>query len=175
MNNPVLSFTISILFWFLIVGSVSFFSVKNKLTLNSESTISIDAEMIGEVVEKKKKPSSKKKFEKIGGDKNKVAELSKKEIDSSNQDQSNTNSQSPKILHRPLPNIPSDLRREAFQTKAIVRFYVGKNGVVKKFEFVKSSSNPRLNFLLMKQLKKWKFESTDKDFEKDVVVNFVVR
>ena len=175
MNNPVLSFTISILFWFLIVGSVSFFSVKNKLTLSTESTISIDAEMIGEVVEKTQASSPRKKIEKIGVGKNKIADLSQNEDSSSNKGKSNTISKSPKILHRPLPNIPSDLRREAFQTKAIVRFYVGQDGAVKKFEFLKSSSNPRLNFLLMKQLKKWKFESTDKDFEKDVVVNFVVR
>jgi len=176
MNNPVLSFTISILFWLLIVGVFSFLGSKNQIDLSSQ--ITIDAEMIGDVIEEKDSGSKQKEVDNL----DKISDLKKKESknktahhDHHYRDEKSKKSQSPNILYRPLPKIPSNLRKEAFRTKSIIRFYVAKDGSVKKFDFIKSSNNPRLNFLLMKQLEKWKFESSNRDFEQDVVVDFIVK
>ncbi|MBL6664751.1 MAG: energy transducer TonB, partial [Rickettsiales bacterium] len=84
-------------------------------------------------------------------------------------------SQNHKILYRPLPQIPRNLRKEAFATKAIARFYVDKDGLVKNIELIKASTSPQLNFLLMKELKKWKFEAAKKDFNVEVNVGFKVK
>jgi periplasmic protein TonB len=73
-----------------------------------------------------------------------------------------------------LPKIPDDLRSEAFKTKAIVRFYIDKNGNVKNLDFVRAASNPRLNSLLIKQLRKWKFEPTGNDYNLEINVEFEV-
>lgn len=176
MNNPIFSFLISFLIWFAVVISFSFFAVKNNIDLESE--IAIDAEMIGDLVEEKIAASPTEASEEI----DKISDLKKKthqkktmHHDHHYKDEEKIKSQTPKILHRPLPQIPSSLRKEAFKTKAIVRFYVDKEGHVQKFEFIKSASNPKLNFLLMKQLKHWKFEARAEDFTLDVNVGFEVR
>jgi len=177
MNNSVLSFTISTFFWLLIVGIISLSAVKNHSTLNTEAEISIDAEMIGEFLESKKQDYSKKRSDSLNKKSSLKTNSQKSILDEKSEGQGSkkNKSQSPKVLYRPLPQIPSDLRKEAFQTQAIVRFFVAKDGSVDRFEFVRSSSNPRLNFLLIKKLKEWKFEAANESFEKDVVVNFIVR
>jgi len=180
MNNPIISFTISVLIWLSIIILFSYFSLKNKNDLNPE--ITVDAKMVGELVEEKKRPVFKKIINKKLHKEDQISDLKKvqeksKELHHDHHYQENKKSQQAKakILYRPLPKIPYDLRREAFKTRAIARFYVNKDGSVNKLELIKASNNPRLNFLLIKQLKKWKFEEKGKDFTQDVKVSFQVK
>lgn len=180
MNNPIFSFIFSLLIWLVVVMSFSFFAVNNNIELHSE--VAIDAEMIGDLVEEKVAASSKEKSEDVVEEHDKISDLKKRKTkkktihhDHHYENDQKIKSQSPNILHRPLPQIPSSLRKEAFKTKAIVRFYVDRDGSVNRFEFIKSASNPKLNFLLMKQLKNWKFEPQDEDFTLDVNVAFEVK
>jgi TonB family protein len=137
--------------------------------------------MFGEIIEKKSTPKLvKKEVQKLHDDK--ISDLKKtiekKRIehhDHHYEDQDNIKSQNHKILHRPLPQIPRNMRREAFATKAVAKFYVNQDGSVQKIELLKAASNPRLNFLLMKELKKWQFEAAKEDFEVEVNVGFEVK
>ena len=61
------------------------------------------------------------------------------------------------LVHNPLPQIPEELRLEAFQSEATARFYIDIAGNVEKVDLIKSCANPRLNNLLLKALRQWKF------------------
>jgi outer membrane biosynthesis protein TonB len=78
-------------------------------------------------------------------------------------------------LFNPLPKIPDDLRDEAFQSEAIARFYISEKGEVLKVELIKPCSNPKLNQLLLKSLKSWKFASANSASNQDIRVNFLVK
>ncbi len=89
-----------------------------------------------------------------------------------------SNNTGPKILSQPMPQIPEDLRREAFSTSAIARFHITTNGTA-TVELLTPSQNPRLNHLLLEALKNWKFapatqngNNIDADF--DIRVHFAV-
>ncbi len=75
----------------------------------------------------------------------------------------------------PLPQIPQDLRVEAFQSEAIARFYIDGAGNVEKVELVKPCANPRLNSLLLKSLRQWKFSPSNKSSTQDINVKFRVQ
>ncbi len=59
------------------------------------------------------------------------------------------------IIH-PMPQIPEDLRAEAFNAAALVRFHIAVDGSVEE-ELVKPTPNPLLNRILLDSLKKWRF------------------
>ncbi len=65
-------------------------------------------------------------------------------------------------LIRPLPVIPDELREEAMNEAATVRFTIAVDGSA-TFELVKPTQNPRLNRLLTDTLKNWKFMPAIKD------------
>ena len=69
-------------------------------------------------------------------------------------------------LFQPLPEIPFDMRSEAFSTKIIAKFYIEKDGSVSDVELLEISHNPRLNLLLLKSLKKWRFEPSNQTFHR---------
>lgn len=75
----------------------------------------------------------------------------------------------------PLPEIPDDLRDEAFSSRAVARFYIGENGEVTKVELIQPCSNPRLNVLLLKSLQKWKFPRDSSSKIQDISVTFLVK
>ena len=77
-------------------------------------------------------------------------------------------------LFQPLPEIPLDMRSEFFSTKIIAKFYIKKDGSVSAVELLEISHNPRLNLLLLKSLKKWRFEPSNQDFEQIINVKFAV-
>lgn len=77
------------------------------------------------------------------------------------------------VLYGPLPQIPDHLKSETLQTYAMARFYVAKDGSA-KVKLIKASSNPELNYLLLKNLMKWKFEPSNQDSVQDIRVNFKV-
>ena len=80
-----------------------------------------------------------------------------------------------KLVSNPLPEIPQDLRAEAFQSSAVARFYVDAEGSVKNVELIKPCNNPKLNSLLLKSLRQWKFAATSQSFTQDIRVNFLVQ
>jgi protein TonB len=57
---------------------------------------------------------------------------------------------------KPLPQIPDDLRREAFSSSVRVRFRVAADGSV-EVELTQPSQNVRLNRIVLDSLKKWRF------------------
>jgi protein TonB len=55
-----------------------------------------------------------------------------------------------------MPQIPDDLRGEAFSSTALARFHIAVDGSA-KVELAKPTPNPRLNWILLDSLKKWRF------------------
>ncbi len=78
------------------------------------------------------------------------------------------------LVHNPLPQIPDDLRDEAFVSEAIARFYIAESGNVERVELIKPCANPKLNVLLLKSLKNWKFSAAPKISTQDIRVKFRV-
>jgi TonB family protein len=77
-------------------------------------------------------------------------------------------------LYQPLPEIPFDMRNEAFSAKIIAKFYIEKDGSVSNVELLEISHNPRLNLLLLKSLKKWRFEPSNQALTQIINVKFKV-
>lgn len=61
-----------------------------------------------------------------------------------------------RAIIRPMPQIPDDLREEAFNTAALVRFHVAADGS-STAELARPTPNPRLNRILLDSLNKWRF------------------
>ncbi|MFM0733044.1 TonB family protein [Paraburkholderia sediminicola] len=59
-------------------------------------------------------------------------------------------------LSQPLPELPDDLREQAYQTVATARFAIHVDGSV-EVDLIKPTSNPRLNQILLDALRKWRF------------------
>jgi protein TonB len=77
------------------------------------------------------------------------------------------------VTYQPMPKIPDDLRREAFNTYAMARFHVGADGSA-TVELLTPSQNPRLNRLLLESLKTWRFTPAT-DNGKSVASTFDIR
>jgi len=96
----------------------------------------------------------------------------------SSQGEINANSGARAIV-QPMPQIPDDLRAEAFNFAALARFHIAVDGSV-KVELVKPTPNPRLNRILLDSLKKWRFIPAIKngkpvDSTEDIVVKIEVK
>ena len=61
-----------------------------------------------------------------------------------------------RAIAKPLPELPDDLRDQAYQTVATARFAIHVDGSV-DVELIKPTSNPRLNQILLETLRKWRF------------------
>ncbi|MFM0199147.1 TonB family protein [Paraburkholderia fungorum] len=59
-------------------------------------------------------------------------------------------------MAQPLPELPDDLRDQAYQTVATARFMIHADGSV-DVELIKPTPNPRLNQILLEALHKWRF------------------
>ncbi|MFM0154031.1 energy transducer TonB [Paraburkholderia sediminicola] len=59
-------------------------------------------------------------------------------------------------ISQPLPELPDDLREQAYQTVATARFAIHVDGSV-QVDLIKPTSNPRLNQILLETLRKWRF------------------
>jgi protein TonB len=77
-------------------------------------------------------------------------------------------------LYQPLPEIPDDLRQEAFDSFAVARFYISQNGIVTKVDLLTPCKNSKLNQLLLKSLYNWKFNPSIKPWTQDIRVTFKV-
>ncbi|MCE3254764.1 MAG: hypothetical protein K0R25_258 [Rickettsiaceae bacterium] len=140
MKYPLTSIFISLSIWMILFAAFGWrFSVSNQ----SREVVNIDANLIREV-----KSITKDKQE---IDKSSVSKTADSEANSA----SNQN-QNAAPISQPLPKIPDELRQEAFQSYAIARFHIAADGSF-SVELIKPCNNPRLNFLLLESLKKWKF------------------
>lgn len=169
MSDRAISFTFSVLIHLLLVVALCF-AIFDKNTA-PPPTVTIDVTMIGDVAKNKKTPQQVERHE----------ESIKQSDRGAHYHSQNSNSQAQDAVTKivpianPLPEIPQDLRVEAFQSEAIARFYIDSAGNVEKVELVKPCANPRLNNLLLKSLRQWKFSPSNKSSTQDINVKFRVQ
>lgn len=77
-------------------------------------------------------------------------------------------------IYNPLPQIPDDLRVEAFKSEAIAHFHIDAAGNVEHVELTKYCANPRINALLLKSLKSWRFKALGVATTQEIKVKFKV-
>jgi protein TonB len=80
---------------------------------------------------------------------------------------------------RPMPQIPDDLREDAFNAVAVARFHIAADGTA-TFDLAKPTPNPRLNRLLLEKLREWRFFPAMRDgkpvpSDQDVRITFEVK
>ena len=80
---------------------------------------------------------------------------------------------------RPMPQIPDELREDAFNAVAVARFHIAADGTA-TFELAKPTPNPRLNRLLLEKLREWRFFPAMRDgkpvpSDQDVRITFEVK
>lgn len=161
MKYPVISTILSLVFW---VVLIAFFMQRNSVKApDLEYSLEVDAAIVDEEIRQSSK-APEIIAKNAGGDEVKNNEEG--------------GSKSAKIATRELPQIPDELRQEAFSSYAIARFYILANGEI-KVELIKPCSNPELNRLLLKSLRKWRFEPAVKngvaiDSSQDIRVDFRV-
>lgn len=186
MKYPVLSFLIALLI-FAIGVVIILVSPSFHQNILIPATVEIDAFMINDMSDKKvektvlKAPKKKEKEEpKFADAPDNGQQEVKKESDAKEskimQNAQNSDPDSQKkalILHGPLPKIPDHLRDEAFKSHAMARFYINPDGS-SRVELVTPCASPELNYLLLKNLSKWKFSISDTTSIQDIRVNFMV-
>jgi protein TonB len=167
MRYPILSASLSSIIWILIIILASFFlnakpqflppsiDIEVNLITKENSNLS-KPNPVTDKLESKKKILTPEKNPKI-----------------SNQQTTENNDQKPVITYRPLPQIPDDLRQEAFKSYAIARFNINLDGLA-TVELIQPCSNPKLNYLLLKSLRKWKFTNINRATIQDIRVEFKV-
>ncbi len=181
MKYPLASFICASLFYLVVVFFITFsFFKTNEAPLVS---LTIDANMIGEVNAhqiSKVKEQKTQDLEKISQEK-RYQKSSEEKIEPSDEnpaleekEEFKNISQRIAPIYQPLPEIPDELRFEAFNSKAVARFFVMKNGKVANVELIKPCSDPRLNHLLLKSLREWKFPANSSGFIQEVNVTFKV-
>jgi protein TonB len=84
-----------------------------------------------------------------------------------------------RAIVRPMPQIPDDLREDAFNSVALARFQIAVDGSV-KVELAKPTPNSRLNKVLLNSLRKWRFMPAIKNGKpvestEEIVVKIEVR
>lgn len=181
MKYPLASFIAASLFYSVVIFALTFSFLKtNEAPLVS---LTIDAQMIGEVNQhqiSKVKEKQAQNLEKISQDKKYQKSIEEKiepsEENPAREEEEEFKNISQKIapIYQPLPEIPDELRYEAFNSKVSARFFVLKNGAVANVELIKPSNNPKLNHLLLKSLREWKFPANSSGFIQEVNVTFKV-
>jgi len=61
-----------------------------------------------------------------------------------------------RILYKPLPKIPDELRDQAIEMEALARFDVKPDGTA-TVELVRPTPNPALNRIILDTLRTWRF------------------
>ncbi len=165
MSDSAKSFILSIIIHLVVIAAF-IFDFAQKIEIPKVSLV-IDARLIGEVAKHASNDSKKKSANKAHSD----GAASGKDLAHEKHDD---HAQKTLPIHQPLPEIPQDLRSEAFNSYAIARFYIAASGHVENVELVKPCSNPKLNYLLLKSLKDWRFNSSSKSSTQDIRVTFKV-
>lgn len=78
-------------------------------------------------------------------------------------------------LYQPLPDIPEELRFEEMRTTALARFNIKSDGSVGSVELITASNSPKLNYLLVKSLKQWRFPPPGIDSSQEISITFKVK
>lgn len=79
------------------------------------------------------------------------------------------------VIFSPLPQIPQDLRREAFECDAEAKFLIANDGSVATVNLLKLCQNPKLNSLLLRSLKTWRFKVEAAGMSRNIKVKFIVK
>ncbi len=84
-----------------------------------------------------------------------------------------------RAIVKPMPQIPDDLREDAFSASVLARFHVAADGTA-SVELAKPTPNPRLNGIVLASLKKWRFMPAIKNGNpvasiEDIVIKIEVR
>jgi outer membrane biosynthesis protein TonB len=183
MLYPFRSYALAILCYLSIIIFIGF--KEKNIDKNPMISLEIEADFVG-IINQHQEKSTMQKEKNIN--KIQLPQISKKEFNEKQEIEprqenkafettnSKNNLEAKKIapLFQPLPEIPLDMRNEAFSAKIIAKFYIEKDGSVSDVELLEISHNPRLNLLLLKSLKKWRFEASDQDFEQIINVKFAV-
>lgn len=162
MTQPFTSFSVALFIWFLTI----FFIAQNFLKPVKSMPVSLEIEA-SEI-------NSEAHQEHISAIKKSATKIAKHDL-ANTQNQQNSSNKKVEAIYNPLPAIPDDLRDEAFNSKAVVKFYINDKGLVERLDLIKPCANPRLNSLLLKTLKTWKFSSNGQAETKEIEVNFEVR
>jgi outer membrane biosynthesis protein TonB len=170
MQKPLTSFVFATLVWLVVLSGFSLSIFKK--SPSPKIALEIDAQMIGEVAEEKK-PAKKSNIKTPEIDKSSDLKTAKKALQHDHHFVETAKKLAP--IFNPLPQIPDDLREEAFASEAIARFYISNEGAVLKVELIKPCANPKLNFLLLKSLRKWRFANGSTESTQDIRVNFLVK
>jgi len=180
MFYPFQSFLLAIIFSIILFFYITII-IKSPKPLEPQISLIIDAEIYGnsniegnsQFIKNSKIKNAITKNNKNNIDHQHIEPLN--EINDKNKDLSNKNlSQTIMPIFQPLPEIPEDMRFEAFQSKIVAKFFINVAGDVENIELLKASNNPKLNLLLIKSLKKWKFPTQSESFEQIINVKFLV-
>lgn len=164
MIYPIKSLLITVFFWILI------FLLFNKISpVKNSDDFLVSLEIESEAT------FEEKSYEEFGLDSKKAIKKEIKPKLSHLRDNQDSSKNDVKAIYNPLPIIPNYLRKESFNSSAIARFYINKDGEVVKVDLIKPCANPKLNHLLLKSLKKWRFTPYNQDLVKDIKVNFEVK
>lgn len=164
-RQKILSFSAALLLHFLLFVLV-FFSF-TKITKQPDVTLEIALISPGELTQKKKTAE--------------IIHLKKETHQASDHHHAESDealghiTQNLDPIFHPLPQIPDDLRNEAFSSLALARFHIDSKGDVARVDLVKPCANPRLNVLLIQSLEKWKFPVGAENRTQEISVTFAVR
>ena len=159
MRHPLISTLLSLLIWLVFIA---FFVTANLRDEEKEYSLEVDASIVDDTARQ-----------------NKTKTVAIKETgENQAQTESAIGSKTAQITDRTLPQIPDELRDEAFKSFAVARFHINKNGNV-KVELIQPCSSPQLNRLLLNSLQKWQFAPATKngapiDSVRDIRVDFKV-
>jgi len=184
MIYPLRSYALAILCYLSIIIFIGF--KEKNIDKNPLISLEIEADFIG-ITNQHQEKSTMQKEKNIN--KIQLPQISKKEFNEKQEIEpkhenkalettnSKNNLDAKKVtpLFQPLPEIPFDMRSEAFSTKIIAKFYIEKDGSVSDVELLEISHNPRLNLLLLKSLKKWRFEPSGQSLTQVINVKFAVQ
>ena len=182
MKYPLTSLSLATVIYLLL--ALGFFLVFYSANQAPKVSLVIDANLIGEVhqheiskVKKKKsknlkKISDQKKYQKSKDEK--IEPVEPNPVEKEEESEFKKISQTIAPIYQPLPKIPNSLRLEAFHSKAVARFFILASGKVAKVQLIRPCRSPKLNHLLLKSLRNWKFPANSTGFEQEIKVTFKV-
>jgi outer membrane biosynthesis protein TonB len=179
MKHPFKSFSFGLIIYLLLILAFGF--IVYKVVKAPEANVVVEAEMINQEANHEEPKAEEEILQEKSIVENKKFKKAKKpKVEPKAEEYSKEEKQAIEIakraepIYQPLPAIPNELRYEALNTTAKGRFYVDAKGNVLKVELINPCNEPKLNFLLLKQLKKWKFEAGTISFVQDINVTFKV-
>lgn len=182
MKHPFKSFSFGLLIYLLLLSIFGF--IVYKVTKAPEVQVVVEAELINQEPQHEEPQTEtakeEPKIEESIIDNQKFKKSKERKVEPKADKYSKEERKNAEIVKRsdpiyqPLPSIPNEFRYETLNTIAKGRFYVNAQGNVTKVALIKPCSEPKLNHILLKQLKKWKFKEGTVAFVQDINVTFKV-